>query len=132
MEFPLSENLMAGAAIGMALDGWIPIIWFERADFLLCAMDALVNHLAKLKELSGGIHAPAAIIRVAVGNSKIPLFTGPTHTQDFADAFIALRAFDVIRLTDKGYIAGCYEHALKRAKEGESTMMVEYRDLYSE
>lgn len=130
-EMPLAENLMVGAAIGMSLEGWMPIIFFERADFLLCAADALVNHLGRIAELSEGIHRPAAIIRVAVGNSKTPLFTGAVHTQDFSEAFERMHAFDVIRLTDASFIEGCYKYALDEAIAGRSTMCVEYRDLYA-
>lgn len=128
-EMPLAENLLVGAAIGLSLDGWTPLAWIERSDFLLCCMDALYNHLARISELSQGIHNPACIIRVAVGNKEAPLFTGVTHTQDYSDAMIAIGTIEVIRLTDKEYIAGCYAHALKKAKDGESTILVEYRDL---
>lgn len=128
-ETPLAENCMAGVAIGMSLDGWLPLIWVERSDFLLCMFDALYNHLARISELSQGVHNPACIIRVAVGNKEAPLFTGVTHTQDYSDAMIAIGTIEVIRLKDKEYIAGCYAHALKKAKEGKSTILVEYRDL---
>lgn len=131
-EMPLAENLMCGAAVGMSLDGWLPVIWLERFDFALCAADALVNHLGRIGELSEGIHRPAAIIRVAVGNSRTPLFTGRTHTQDFSEAFERMRAFDVIRLSHASFIEGCYKYALDEAIKGRSTMVVEYRDLYSE
>src|SRR6185436_15627676 len=79
-EMPLAENLMTGAAIGMSLDGRIPLVWYERADFLTCGMDAIVNHLNQIRGLSDGLHKPAAIIRVCVGNKSVPLFTGATHT----------------------------------------------------
>ena len=51
-EMPLAENLMVGAAIGMSLDGWLPIVFFERMDFVVHAMDAIVNHLDKIGRLS--------------------------------------------------------------------------------
>lgn len=130
-ELPLAENLLIGTAIGLSLDGWLPVAWIERSDFLLCCMDALYNHLARISELSQGIHNPACIIRVAVGNKEAPLFTGVTHTTDYSDAMIAIGTIEVIRLTDKEYIAGCYAHALKQAKCGKSTILVEYRDKYT-
>lgn len=131
-EMPLAESLMCGAAVGMSLEGWLPVIWIERFDFALCAADALVNHLGRIGELSEGIHRPSAIIRVAVGNSKTPLFTGAVHTQNFSQAFREMKAFDVIELTHKNFIAPTYAHALKEAIEGRSTMVVEFRDLYAE
>lgn len=129
-EMPLAENLMMGAAVGMSLDGLIPIVWFERFDFVLCAMDALVNHLDKLALLSEGVHRPACIIRVAVGNSKTPLFSGPTHTQNFSEPLRHMLSFPVIELRWKPSIEGAYAMALSEARRGRSTMLVEFRDFY--
>lgn len=129
MEMPLSENLMAGACVGLSLEGLFPVLWLERFDFAACCVDALVNHLLKLRELSRGIHCPAAIIRVAVGNSKTPLFTGATHCQDFSDAFEAM-GMPVMRLTDKSLIKRCYASAYENLFKRETTMVVEWRDLY--
>lgn len=128
-EMPLAENLMAGAAIGMSLEGWLPIVWFERADFLLCAADALTNHLNAIRELSRGIHRPAAIIRVAVGNKTLPLFTGAVHTQNFAKAFREMVSFPVRELRLKTEIEPAYEEALADVRKGISTMLFEFRDL---
>lgn len=131
-EYPLAENLMAGAAVGMSLDGWLPILWIERMDFILPMMDSIYNHLARLNELSEGIHKPAAIIRVAVGNSEAPLFTGKTHVQDYSEALDAIGTIDVIRLTDASFIESSYRYALEQTVKGISTIMVEYRDRYTQ
>lgn len=130
-EFPLSENLMCGAAIGLSLQGYIPVIFFERMDFTLCATDSIVCHLNALSELSGGVHRPACIIRCVVGNSKSPLYTGKVHTQDFSEAFRNMVQFPVEKLTHKSLIASQYQFALSRAKKHrQSTMLVEYKDSY--
>lgn len=129
-EMPLAENLMCGAAVGMALDGWIPLIWLERFDFALCGSDAIINHLLKIGQLSEGLHKPAAIIRVAVGNSETPLFTGPTHCQNFSKAFREM-GMEVIELEDKSFIDRTYRYALEEVLNGRSVMVVEFRDKYS-
>lgn len=131
IEMPLAENLMTGAAIGFSLDGFIPVVWYERADFLTCGMDAIVNHLDKLRVLSDGQHKPACIIRVCVGNKGVPLFTGPTHTQNFADAIERMVGFPVISLWWAGaLIRTKYREALDRAKQGTSTILFEFKDQY--
>lgn len=130
-EMPLSENLMAGAAVGLSLQGYIPVLWVERMDFTLCMADALVCHLNAFSELSGGVHQPACIIRCVVGNSKGPLYTGKVHTQDFSEAFRNMVQFPVEKLTHKSLIASQYQFALSRAKKHrQSTMLVEYKDSY--
>lgn len=129
-EMPLAENLMAGAAIGLSLDGRIPVLWFERMDFLLCGLDALVNHLNQISTLSEGVHKPAVIIRVCVGNRNAPLFTGPTHVQDFTETVKKMVSFNVVPLIHTETIKTHYRYALGAARNGVSTMLVEYKDRY--
>lgn len=131
-EMPLCENLMLGAAIGFSLDGWIPVIWTERFDFATCYTDALVNHLDKIRALSDGQHSPAVIIRVCVGNKQAPLFTGATHVQDFTKAIKQMVSFNVVPLEYTETIAAHYDLALGAARNGHSTMLVEYKDRYGQ
>lgn len=86
IEFPIAEELNIGAALGMSLVGWLPIVQIPRMDFLLRAMDQLVNHLDKLAEMSRGQFVPKVIVRTRVG-SKTPLNAGPQHTQRHTEAF---------------------------------------------
>ena len=51
IETPLAENLMAGLSIGLSLSGYKPILYFERFDFILNALDAIVNHLDKIDKI---------------------------------------------------------------------------------
>ena len=128
IECLVAENLMVGLSIGMSLTGKIPIVFIERMDFILNALDAIVNHLSAAKKLSRGEFTPAMIIRVVVGNIKKPLFTGHVHTQDFSDALEKMVDFPLIRLHDHKNIKDVYCAAYKRAQTGESTMLVEYKD----
>src|SRR3989344_5918500 len=67
IETPLAENLMVGLAVGLALEGFKPVLFFERHDFILVAMDALVNHLDKIERMSHGEFKPVVLIRAIVG-----------------------------------------------------------------
>lgn len=129
IEMPLAEMSMTGAAIGMSLDGWIPVLFFERADFTFLAFDQFVNTLDKLALLSNGLHKPAVIIRVVVGNSEVPLFTGPTHCQNPSKAIRELVTFPIVELKWPTSITAEYAKALERAESGQSTMLVEFKDM---
>jgi len=129
-ELPLAEALCAGVATGISLQGYIPICWFERYDFVLHALDQIVNHADKLSLLSNGLHKPAIIYRVATGNRNTPLLTGPTHTQDFSVALRHMVTFPIVSLQWTSSIVPEYQKALERALNGKSTMLVEDRDLY--
>lgn len=129
-EMPLAENLMVGAAIGLSLEGLIPIVAFERMDFLTCAMDAIVNHMDKLAQISDGQHKPGVILRVVVGNKNVPLFSGSTHTQNLSEGMRNMVGFPVKELRWKTEIAPAYEEAMRSAEHGFSTMLVEFKDLH--
>lgn len=130
LETPVAENLMAGLAIGLSLTGRLPVLYFERMDFVLNALDALVNHLDKAAALSKGEFKPAVIIRITVGNSAKPLFTGAPHTQDFyAPLRWMMPQTDVVQLIPDDDIAAIYAAASSQQRQGRSTILVEYKDM---
>ena len=126
IEMPVAENLMMGFAIGLALQGYLPVVFIERMDFLMNAMDAMVNHLDKIKKISDGEFFPKVIIRCIVGNTDKPLYTGVTHTQDFTHGLRKMVSFPVWNLKDEGDIATLYDLSVKIS---EPVMFVEYKDL---
>lgn len=83
LEFPVVENLQLGYCTGLSLTGKLPICIYPRMDFLLLAMDQLVNHLDKLPVFGW---YPKVIIRCRVGQKK-PLDAGPQHSQNYTEAF---------------------------------------------
>jgi pyruvate dehydrogenase E1 component beta subunit len=60
---PVSESACTGAAVGAALAGMKPIVVHPRMDFMLYAMDAIVNQAAKWSHMVGGQAAPGLTIR---------------------------------------------------------------------
>lgn len=136
IETPVAEGLMTSAAIGQSLAGRLPVVYFERGDFLTNAMDAIVNHLFAIRELSRGEFKPAVIIRVTIGNREKPLFTGPVHTQDFSGALDMLVGSASPGVIDTVWNInaepGCAEDFYRRAAErqaiGISTILFERKD----
>lgn len=51
---PLAETALTGIAVGAAMGGMRPVYLHNRPDFLLLAMDQLVNHAAKWSFMFGG------------------------------------------------------------------------------
>ncbi len=126
IETPVAENLMIGLALGLALEGFRPVVFFERHDFLLNALDGIVNHLDKFESLSGKQYQTPVIIRAVIG-AKEPLYPGPQHVQDFTHVLKKMVTFPVIELnTTEDVIKG-----YKKAKLINSPIMfVERRELY--
>lgn len=63
IDTPVSESACTGAAVGAALAGMRPIVVHPRIDFMLYAMDAVVNQAAKWSHMVGGQAHPAVTIR---------------------------------------------------------------------
>lgn len=130
VETTVAENLMMGMAVGMSLAGLRPVVYFERLDFIMNAMDALINHLDKIAHESGEEFTPAVIIRATVGNKKKPLFTGSTHCGDYGQAvWKAASNLELAELTNPEAVMPNYEVAFEQQEQGQSMLLVEYKDL---
>ncbi len=65
---PISEQAIAGCAIGAALSGMLPIAEFQFSDFMALAMDQIVNQGAKLRFMSGGKAKVPVVFRSPLGS----------------------------------------------------------------
>jgi len=86
LELPVAEEMQMGLSIGMALTGKTVISIYPRFDFLLLAVNQLVNHLDKLEEFTHGQYHAKVIIRVGIG-SKNPMYPGVQHCGDYTEVF---------------------------------------------
>ncbi len=132
MEMPVFEDTQLGMSIGLALAGFIPISIFPRFNFLLLAMNQLVNHLDKVPVITRGAVKPKVIIRTSIGSVR-PLFPGYQHAGDFTAAFkaLGLENVEIVRLDEPDEIFPAYKEALERT-DGKSTILVEFGDYYNE
>ena len=78
LDTPLSESAIVGAAVGASLMGMRPVAEVMFADFTTVAMDALVNHAAKIHYMYGGELSAPLVVRMAYGAG--PKW-GSQHTQ---------------------------------------------------
>lgn len=128
VEFTVAEGLMTSAAIGLSLMGLKPVIFYERFDFVPNALDAIVNHLDACEIVSKGEFRPTAILRIVVGNSQNPLFTGHTHTRNHSEALKRMVRFPVWQVKTPDEVLTAYEMAYKNLPI-HSTAIVEFKDL---
>lgn len=120
LEMPVIEDFQLGFCIGLSLKGRIPICMYPRMDFLLLAMNQLVNHLDRIEEMSD--FRPKVIVRTVVGRTK-PLNAGPQHTGSYtAQIREMLRNVSVVELNYADYVMPLYTQALSAPW---STLIVE-------
>ena len=97
IELPVFEDVQMGMTIGLAMQGFVPITCYPRFDFLILALNQLVNHADKIDHLTSNQFKSKIIIRTLVG-AKYPLDAGPQHTQDHTEA---LKKLLINNLTSK-------------------------------
>ncbi len=121
---PLSEDAMTGAAIGMALAGLRPIHVHIRMDFLLLAMNQLVNVAAKSRYMYGGaVHVPI-VVRSIIGKSW---GQGAQHSQALYSFFMHVPGLKVVAPTTPHDAKGCLIAAIR---DDNPVLFVEHRTLH--
>src|SRR5262245_47644318 len=66
-ETPISEEGFVGAGIGAAMMGLRPVVEIMTINFILVAMDQVVNHAAKIRYMFGGTVGVPMVIRAPGG-----------------------------------------------------------------
>ena len=64
---PLSEDGIVGTAIGMAVNGLLPVAEIQFQDFIFPAFDQIVSEAAKMRYRSGGQYTAPMVIRTPYG-----------------------------------------------------------------
>jgi len=66
LDSPISENAVTGMAVGAAVAGMRPIVFHPRMDFLLLAMDPVVNQAANWSYMFAGKASVPLVIRAVI------------------------------------------------------------------
>jgi pyruvate dehydrogenase E1 component beta subunit len=74
---PISEMAIAGAATGAAMAGLRPVAEIMTINFAFIALDAIVNHAAKVHYMFGGQFKCPLVIRTTTGGGRQ---LGATHS----------------------------------------------------
>lgn len=135
VELPVAEEMQMGMSIGLAMKGKTVISIYPRMDFLMCAMNQLVNHLDKdLYQMTGRV-----IIRTCVGSTK-PMYPGVQHCGNYTKGlWEILKNTHVVELQKPediftSYMYACGQKIDRPAGEcgdhWKSSLMIEFGNLY--
>ena len=121
---PLSEDGMTGAAVGMALAGLRPIHVHIRMDFLMLAMNQLINVAAKSRSMYGGRVSVPMVVRSMIGKSW---GQGAQHSQGLYSFFMHVPGLKVVAPTTPYDAKGTLAAAIR---DDDPVMYVEHRLLH--
>jgi pyruvate/2-oxoglutarate/acetoin dehydrogenase E1 component len=115
---------MTGAAVGMALAGLRPIHVHIRMDFMMLAMNQIINVAAKSHYMYGGhVHLPL-VVRAIIGKSW---GQGAQHSQGLYSFFMHVPGLKVVAPTTPYDAKGCLLEAIR---DNNPVIFVEHRMLH--
>lgn len=121
---PISENAMTGVALGAALCGLRPIHVHLRNDFLLVAMDQIVNYVAKWHDMFDGQVRVPLVIRSIIGRGW---GCGAQHSQTLHGLFAHVPGLKVVLPSTPYDVKGLF---LSAVKDDSPVVFLEHRWLY--
>ena len=124
-DYPVAESSMTGLAVGAALQGLRPVLVHQRIDFMMYAMDQLVNWAALWRFKSGGTSQLPLTIRTIVGKGW---GQGPQHSKSFHAWFAHLPGIKVVMPATAFDAKGLL---LRAIFDDDPVLVIEHRSLFS-
>lgn len=121
---PLAEDGMTGVAIGAALAGLRPIHTHIRMDFVLLAMNQIVNMAAKMRYMSGGTVSVPIVIRSLIGKSW---GQGAQHSQSIYPLLMNIPGIRIAAPSTPYDAKGCL---IQGIRDDNPFINIEHRLLY--
>lgn len=124
LDTPLAEDGMTGIAIGAALAGLRPVHVHIRMDFVLLAMNQLVNMAAKMSHMYAGALSVPLVVRSIIGKSW---GQGAQHSQSIYPLFMNIPGLKICAPSTPYDVKGCLIQAIR---DDNPVIFVEHRMLY--
>ncbi len=121
---PISENAMTGVALGAALSGMRPLYVHLRVDFMVLAMDQIVNYIAKWRYMTQGQVKVPIVIRAVIGRGW---GCGAQHSQALSSFFTHIPGLKVVMPATPFDAKGLL---LSSIKDDYPVIFIEHRWLY--
>ena len=123
IDTPISEIAIFGSACGAAVMGMRPIADVQYGDFLFCAMDQIVNQIAKLRYMSGGKIKVPIVMRAPVGATG----RGAQHAQSLEPYFMCCPGLKIVAPSTAYDAYGLLKSAVR---DDSPVLMFEHKMLY--
>jgi pyruvate dehydrogenase E1 component beta subunit len=123
---PISEEGFVGAAIGAAMAGQRPVVEIMTLNFILIAMDQVVNHAAKIRYMFGGEAGCPLVIRTpnGAGNQLTA-----QHSQSFEGWFAHVPGLKVVAPSSPRDAKGLLKAAIR---DDDPVLVIENLPIYKE
>jgi len=107
---PISEQAIAGAAMGAAMTGLRPVAEIMFSDFLACCFDYVANEIPKMRYMTGGQVTVPLVIRTANGGG---LGFGAQHSQAVENWVLAVPGLKIVAPSTPADMVGLMASAIR-------------------
>jgi len=122
---PISESAIVGLAIGAAAQGLRPVAEVMFMDFLTVCMDQIVNQMAKMRYMFGGVYKLPVVIRTPCGGG---LNAGPQHSQCLESWFAHIPGLKVVMPATPYDVKGLLKTSIR---DDNPVLFIENKALYA-
>ncbi|MBM4339328.1 MAG: alpha-ketoacid dehydrogenase subunit beta [Deltaproteobacteria bacterium] len=122
---PISESAIIGSALGAAMTGTRTIAEIMYVDFTTCAMDQIVNQVAKMRYMSGGKAKIPLVIRTQGGGGR---GNAAQHSQSLEALFLHIPGLKIVMPSTPYDARGLLKTAIR---DDNPVMFIEHKLLYA-
>ncbi|MBN2711091.1 MAG: dehydrogenase E1 component subunit alpha/beta, partial [Planctomycetes bacterium] len=122
---PISENTIVGTGTGAAITGMRPVVEIMFMDFILLALDQIINHAAKFSYIFGGQSGVPLTIRTPAGGRR---GYGATHSQCFESMLLSVPG---LKIFTPYSVQDAYDLLMSAIYDDGPVLFVEHKLLYS-
>jgi pyruvate dehydrogenase E1 component beta subunit len=122
---PISESAIIGSALGAAITGIRTIAEIMYIDFTTCAMDQIVNQVAKMRYMSGGKMKIPLVIRTQEGGGR---GNAAQHSQSLEALFLHIPGLKIVMPSTPYDARGLLKTAIR---DDNPVMFIEHKLLYA-
>jgi len=122
---PISEQAIAGMAMGAAMTGIRPVAEIMFSDFLACCWDYLANEIPKMRYMTGGQVTVPLVIRTANGGG---LGFGAQHSQAVENWALAVPGLKIAAPSTPADVVGLLASAVR---SDDPVVFFEHKGLFA-
>ena len=126
IDTPIAELGFAGIAVGAAMNGLRPIVEFMTWNFAILAADQIINHAAKMLQMSGGQYNVPIVFRGPNGTAGQ---LAATHSQSFESMYASIPGLKVVTPFTPYEAKGLLKSAIR---DNDPVLIMESEKMYGD
>lgn len=126
IDTPIAELGFTGIAVGAAMNGLRPIVEYMTWNFAILAADQIINHAAKMLQMSGGQFNVPIVFRGGNGSAGQ---LAATHSQSFEAMYANIPGLKVITVSTPYDAKGLLKAAIR---DNDPVLFMESERMYGD